>query len=259
MSDEAAGSASADYTRAEVRSRIRVYILIAILGSLLASIVDLASMPDAQLAAMSPRRWAIKLSLLLLGALLAGANAFRAAIDRSTSAPGTKPDAPSEPDGASTTSAFKSAVPSLACVLALAIGISACATTSNPKAAKPNTGAFPDLTDGKPMVVNACVHDANVAYAKLTQYQGANPRLIVIYYTVVGTPHPIVYRFGHEMTEFTWSKRVYLFDRSNGGQHIVPLPPGIDPGNAAAVARFAIPSCYLSFWTQPNPTQISLP
>lgn len=75
------------YTPAQRLSRIRVYIWLAVLASLLGSIGDLAAMSDDQLHAMSVIRWTLKLLLLVIGATLSGCNAFRAAIDRSTSGP----------------------------------------------------------------------------------------------------------------------------------------------------------------------------
>ena len=82
--EQPAVASGGTYTSAEVSTRIRVYIIIASLGSLSSSLTDLASMTDDQLRAVSAIRWALKLALLGIGAAIAGYTAFRAAIDRST-------------------------------------------------------------------------------------------------------------------------------------------------------------------------------
>lgn len=85
---------STAYTAGEVSQRRRLYFQTAILANLISSLTSLASLSDTQLNAMSVLRWVITILLLILGAWLAGNNAIRAAIDRSTSAPGNAADAP---------------------------------------------------------------------------------------------------------------------------------------------------------------------
>ena len=86
-SDPGSSQVSGTFTAAEVSQRRRLYFQTAILANLISSLTSLAALSDGQLHAMSVLRWVLTLALLLLGAWLAGNNALRAAIDRSTSAP----------------------------------------------------------------------------------------------------------------------------------------------------------------------------
>jgi hypothetical protein len=81
--------ANASFTAVEIGQRRRLYFQTAILANLISSLTSLAALSDGQLNAMSALRWILTASLLVLGAWLAGNNALRAAIDRSTSAPST--------------------------------------------------------------------------------------------------------------------------------------------------------------------------
>ena len=76
------------FTAGEVNQRLRLYAQTAVLANLISSLTSLASLSDSQLNAMTVLRWLLTILLLVLGAWLAGNNAIRAAIDRSTSAPG---------------------------------------------------------------------------------------------------------------------------------------------------------------------------
>jgi hypothetical protein len=75
------------FTADEVYQRRRLYLQTAILANLISSLTSLSSLSDGQLDGMSVLRWVLTVLLLVLGAWLAGNNAIRAAIDRSTSAP----------------------------------------------------------------------------------------------------------------------------------------------------------------------------
>ncbi len=83
---------SGAFTAGEVTQRRRLYFQTAILANLISSLTSLSSLSDTQLRGMSDLRWALTAALLILGAWLAGNNAIRAAIDRSTSAPATPPN-----------------------------------------------------------------------------------------------------------------------------------------------------------------------
>ncbi len=72
------------YTSGEKRARIAVYVGLAAVASLMTSVLNLAALSDAQLAAVTPLRWTLTILLAALGAGAAGLTAFRAAIDRST-------------------------------------------------------------------------------------------------------------------------------------------------------------------------------
>ena len=85
---------SGTFTSGEVTQRRRLYFQTAILANLISSLTSLSSLSDTQLTSMSVLRWALTAALLILGAWLAGNNAIRAAIDRSTSAPATQPNQP---------------------------------------------------------------------------------------------------------------------------------------------------------------------
>jgi hypothetical protein len=82
---------SGAFTAGEVTQRRRLYFQTAILANLISSLTALSSLSDPQLHAMSALRWTLTAALLILGAWLAGNNAIRAAIDRSTSAPASTP------------------------------------------------------------------------------------------------------------------------------------------------------------------------
>ena len=86
------------YTPEERRSRIRIYIWTAWLTSFVGGITHLSALSDDQLAHMSVMRWVLTLLVLLLSPAIEGLNAFRAAIDRSTSGP--HPDGPADVPGA---------------------------------------------------------------------------------------------------------------------------------------------------------------
>jgi hypothetical protein len=75
------------FTADEVSQRRRLYLQTAILANLISSLTSLSSLSDSQLNGMSVLRWVMTVLLLVLGAWLAGNNAIRAAIDRSTSTP----------------------------------------------------------------------------------------------------------------------------------------------------------------------------
>jgi hypothetical protein len=90
----AAAQITASFTAGEVSQRRRLYLQTAILANLIGSLTSLASLSDTQLDGMRVFRWVLTVLLLILGAWLAGNNALRAAIDRSTSAPGKDPAAP---------------------------------------------------------------------------------------------------------------------------------------------------------------------
>jgi hypothetical protein len=86
------------FTADEVSQRRRLYFQTAILANLISSLTSLASLSDTQLTAMSVLRWVLTVLLLVLGAWLAGNNAMRAAIDRSTSSPGQPATGPATAD-----------------------------------------------------------------------------------------------------------------------------------------------------------------
>jgi hypothetical protein len=82
--DAPATATAPSYTVNEVRTRIGVYIAIASMTAAGSGVLNLVAMTDAQLATMSVLRWALTILSLLISVILAGLNAFRAAIDRST-------------------------------------------------------------------------------------------------------------------------------------------------------------------------------
>lgn len=76
---------TANYSVGEVRTRIGVYIGIAALSAASSGLLNLAMMTDEQLAKITLLRWVLTVLILIVSIALAGLNAFRAAIDRSTS------------------------------------------------------------------------------------------------------------------------------------------------------------------------------
>ena len=85
------------YSARSIQVRIGVYVAIAALMNASSGLIDLASMNDQQLAAITPLRWTLKGLILVVAISLAGLNAFRAAIDRSTASPGTPLPGPEDP------------------------------------------------------------------------------------------------------------------------------------------------------------------
>ena len=85
---------AAGYTPDAINRRVRLYVVIAALSTLSGSLIEFASMTDDQISALTVFRWTIKILLIFLTATVAGCNAYRAAIDRSTgdaSAPAAAP------------------------------------------------------------------------------------------------------------------------------------------------------------------------
>lgn len=151
--------------------------------------------------------------------------------------------------------------------LLLALALCSCVSSPQKQDEKPPavtlanspSGHLPDMTDGKPMVPNNCQHDANVAYAILSKYQGANPRLIVMMYTVAGSKTGVLYYFGHEMCAFNWAGQTHLTDRRppTGAPAPFALPPSVNPADPLAVARFCFPGTYQAAFVIPNPNLVT--